>query len=52
MKRQAFAPREVIRKMSFMNRGALRRNQKILLYVLVFLVVASFLLTIIIPYWY
>jgi len=37
--------------MAFMNRGMQRRNQRILLYVIVALVIISFLLTIVLPLW-
>jgi len=37
--------------MAFMNKGMQRRNQRIVLYVIVFLVIISFLLTIILPLW-
>lgn len=37
--------------MAFMNKGMQRRNQRIVLYVIVGLVIMSFLLTIILPLW-
>lgn len=37
--------------MAFMNKGMQRRNQRIAVYVIVFLVIISFLLTIILPLW-
>lgn len=37
--------------MAFMNKGMQRRNQRIVLYIIVGLVIMSFLLTIILPLW-
>gem|GEM_PF-2817744 len=37
--------------MAFMKKGMQRRNQRIVLYIIVFLVIISFLLTIVLPLW-
>lgn len=37
--------------MAFMKKGMQKRNQRIVLYIVVFLVIVSFLLTMVLPLW-
>ncbi len=37
--------------MAFLKKGMQKRNQRIVLYIVVFLVIISFLLTIVLPLW-
>ncbi len=38
--------------MAFMKKGMQKRNQRIVLYIVVFLVIVSFLLTMVLPLWW